>query len=72
VAKDNPHETGIERRQANHAALTQLSFLERAAAVWPEHTAVVHGRTGTSARTSRAPGRAQRGTRDVRYSGLRE
>jgi fatty-acyl-CoA synthase len=29
---------------ANHAALTPLSFLERAAAVFPDRTAIVHGR----------------------------
>ena len=31
------------RHQANHAALTPLSFLERAARIWSTKTAVIHG-----------------------------
>jgi fatty-acyl-CoA synthase len=34
----------LDRNDANHAALTPLSFLERAAAVFPGRTAIVHGR----------------------------
>jgi len=37
------YERGLERNRANFAALTPLSFLERAAAVYPEKTAVIHG-----------------------------
>jgi len=37
-------ETGLERNRANYAPLTPLSFLTRAARVYPEKTAVVHGR----------------------------
>jgi len=33
----------LARREANHAALTPLSFLARAAAVYPEKCAVIHG-----------------------------
>jgi len=33
----------LGRREANHAALTPLSFLARAAAVYPEKCAVIHG-----------------------------
>ena len=36
-------ETGLARNPANHQPLTPLLFLERAAAVFPEHCAVVHG-----------------------------
>ena len=39
----NPYETGLARGSANFAALTPLSFLERAAVVWPRRLAVVHG-----------------------------
>ena len=39
----NPYETGLDRNEANYTALTPLSFLPRAAAVYPERTAVVHG-----------------------------
>ncbi len=34
---------GLERRAANHVPLSPLSFLDRAAAVWPQRTAVIHG-----------------------------
>jgi len=40
---DSIFELGLERNAANHAALSPLSFLERAEAVWPDKTAVVHG-----------------------------
>jgi fatty-acyl-CoA synthase len=39
----NPYEQGLGRNAANFVALTPLTFLERAAAVWPDRTAVVHG-----------------------------
>ncbi|MBL6077510.1 acyl-CoA synthetase [Belnapia sp. T18] len=37
------YETGLERCPANHQPLTPLLFLERAAATFPNHVAVVHG-----------------------------
>ncbi len=40
---DNPYNIGLDRNPANHQPLTPLSFLERAASVFPDHTAVVHG-----------------------------
>ena len=39
----NAFETDLDRNPANHAPLTPLSFIERAAYVYPERTAVVHG-----------------------------
>ena len=36
-------EAGLERNPANYQPLTPLSFLERAAAVFPAHVAVIHG-----------------------------
>jgi fatty-acyl-CoA synthase len=39
----NPYSQHLDKRPANHQALTPLTFLERAAAVYPRHTAVVHG-----------------------------
>jgi fatty-acyl-CoA synthase len=39
----NAFETDLDRNAANHAPLTPLSFIERAAYVYPERTAVVHG-----------------------------
>jgi fatty-acyl-CoA synthase len=41
-------ETGLDRRPANHVPLTPLSFLERAAVIWPGREAVVHGSTRRS------------------------
>ena len=37
------YETGLERNAANHQPLSPLGFLERAASVFPERTAIVHG-----------------------------
>jgi fatty-acyl-CoA synthase len=39
-----PYETGLDRMPANFQPLTPLSFLERAAQVFPRHTAIIHGR----------------------------
>ncbi len=35
--------TGLDRNRANYAPLTPISFLERAAAVYPDRPSVVHG-----------------------------
>jgi len=37
------YEYGLPKTPANFQPLTPLTFLERAAAVFPEHTAVIHG-----------------------------
>jgi fatty-acyl-CoA synthase len=37
------YDIGLDRNQANYAPLTPLTFLERAAAVFPDHPSVVHG-----------------------------
>ena len=42
-ARANPYAEGLDRTPANFAALTPLSFLERAARVYPTRLAVVHG-----------------------------
>ncbi|MGQ0653946.1 MAG: acyl-CoA synthetase [Betaproteobacteria bacterium] len=39
----NPYEQNLERNPANFAPLTPLSFLERAAYVYPDRASVVHG-----------------------------
>ena len=39
----NPFEQDLERNAANFAPLTPLQFLERAAAVYPKRTSVIHG-----------------------------
>jgi len=38
-----PYDTDLDRNPANHQPLTPLGFLERAAAVHPDHTAIIHG-----------------------------
>jgi fatty-acyl-CoA synthase len=43
IQKANPYEQDLDRNQANHAPLTPLSFIERAAYVYPERLSVIHG-----------------------------
>lgn len=40
---NSPFATGLDKNAANYAALTPLSFLERAAWVYPDYPAVIHG-----------------------------
>lgn len=40
---DHPYEQGLEKASANHVALSPLTFLERAATVYPDRTSVIHG-----------------------------
>jgi fatty-acyl-CoA synthase len=39
----NPYAHGLERNEANYTPLTPVSFLAKAAAVYPDRTAVIHG-----------------------------
>ena len=39
----SPYEQGLDRNAANYTALTPVSFLAKAASVYPRRTAVVHG-----------------------------
>ncbi len=39
----NAYETGLEKCPANYQPMSPLSFLKRAADVWPERTAIIHG-----------------------------
>jgi fatty-acyl-CoA synthase len=41
--KSSPYEENLARNRANYAPLTPLSFLERAACVYPRRVAVIHG-----------------------------
>jgi fatty-acyl-CoA synthase len=43
IRKANPFAQDLDRHPANYAPLTPLSFIERAAYVYPERVAVVHG-----------------------------
>ncbi len=38
-----PYDIDLDRNAANFQPLTPLSFLERAAAVFPDQTAIIHG-----------------------------
>jgi fatty-acyl-CoA synthase len=43
AGKSSPYEIDLDKNPANYAPLTPLGFIERAAYVYPEHLAVVHG-----------------------------
>ena len=42
----NPYDIGLDQNPANYQPLTPLTFLERAAMVFPNQTAVIHGLCG--------------------------
>ncbi|MGH1417253.1 MAG: acyl-CoA synthetase [Hyphomicrobiaceae bacterium] len=46
----NPFETNLGKRDANFQPLTPLTHLARSAAVYPDHTAIIHGKQRTSYR----------------------
>jgi 3-(methylthio)propionyl---CoA ligase len=41
----NQYDLNLDRTPANHQPLSPLTFLSRAAAVYPDHTAIIHGQT---------------------------
>ena len=43
MTRDNIYAAGLDRCDANYVPLTPLTFIERSASVYPEHTAVVYG-----------------------------
>ncbi|MFK7865057.1 MAG: acyl-CoA synthetase [Pseudohongiellaceae bacterium] len=45
MSKTNIYQQGLDKNNANFAALTPLSFLERAAAVYPNKLSLIHGET---------------------------
>ena len=40
----NPYDTGLDRNAANYVPLSPLGFIARAAAIYPDRLAVVHGK----------------------------
>ncbi|HUJ47780.1 MAG TPA: acyl-CoA synthetase [Rhizomicrobium sp.] len=42
--KSSPYDLDLDRNAANYQPLTPLTFLERAASVFPDRTAILHGR----------------------------
>jgi len=43
MARSNPYALGLDRNAANHVPLSPLSFIERAALVYPQRRAIVYG-----------------------------
>jgi fatty-acyl-CoA synthase len=43
LAAHNIYERDLDKTSANYAPLTPLQFMERAASVYPEHVALIHG-----------------------------
>ena len=52
--RPNPYTQGLDRNAANFVALSPLSFLERAAAVYPQRRAIVYGESVQDWRTTYA------------------
>ena len=50
-AATNAYETDLDRNQANYQPLTPLAHLERAALVFPDHVAIIHGSLRMTYRT---------------------
>ncbi len=46
----NPYERDLEKNPANYQPLTPLTYLERAAKVFPNHVAIIHGQARISYR----------------------
>ncbi len=42
--KSSPYDAGLEKNAANYVALTPLTFIERSAYIYPNRTAVIHGK----------------------------
>ncbi|HEY7688434.1 MAG TPA: AMP-binding protein, partial [Dongiaceae bacterium] len=43
TATTSPYETDLDKSPANYVPLSPLTFIARAAAVYPQRTAVIHG-----------------------------
>jgi fatty-acyl-CoA synthase len=43
ITKTSPYSIGLDKNAANFSALSPLSFLEKAASVYPERIALIHG-----------------------------
>ncbi len=43
MGRSNAYDEGLDRNQANFVALSPLSFIERTAAVYPDHVALIYG-----------------------------
>src|SRR4249920_3628906 len=43
MTRPSPYEVDLDRKPANHAPLTPLTFIEWSASVYPDRLAVIHG-----------------------------
>src|SRR5262245_21936577 len=43
IAMPTAYDTDLDKNPANYQPLTPLTFLERSAKVYPDHTAIIHG-----------------------------
>ncbi len=50
IADISAYDRDLDKNAANYAPLSPLSFLARAASIFPDHTAIVHGNTRTNYR----------------------
>jgi len=67
----SPYDTDLDRNPANFQPLTPLSFLARAAAVYPDHPAVIHGARSFTYRDFYARARNDNGVSGWKFAGLR-
>jgi fatty-acyl-CoA synthase len=65
----NAYETGLDKNPANYQPLTPLTLLERAARVYPDHIAIIHGASRTTYRDFYARARRLAGALAQRYIG---
>jgi hypothetical protein len=52
VKKVGPYSAGLGKTEANYASLSPLSFLPKAAEIYPNRIALIHGQPGLSAKSS--------------------
>ena len=65
----NPYEHALDKNPANYQPLTPLTLLERAAAVYPAHPAVIHGKLKVNYATFYARARRLASSLAQRYIG---
>ncbi|MFZ1400314.1 MAG: acyl-CoA synthetase [Candidatus Promineifilaceae bacterium] len=48
MSSNNPYTNGLDKNPANYVPLSPITFIERAASIYPNYTAVVHGERRTT------------------------
>ena len=67
-AVKSAYDSGLDKNPANYQPLTPLTLLDRSASVFPEHTAIIHGKARTSYRDFYA--RARRLASALQHRGI--